>query len=144
MCPWRRILRVIYGINEFVSHKTVEFGIDVGLESQHVRSSKLPAGSEHAINPVGAPRSLPLHADRIRITIRRDAPVCSGDNSGRRIQHTWQLVKRKVAGPLVRVVAATHWEAAISRGANRNFAGRLVSNVAIDVRINDALAGRVK
>src|SRR5258708_23805305 len=78
-CPLRGILRVVYGIYKFVGYKTIEFGIDISFEGQHVGDRKLPAGPEYAINPVSAPRSLPLHADGVRVTVRCDSPVRSGD-----------------------------------------------------------------
>src|SRR5205823_10159968 len=121
--------------------KPVKLRIDISFEGEHVRGRKLLARSENAINPIGAPRRFPLRADRIWITVGRNAPIRGANNPRAGIHYAGQLFEWDVARPLMRVVTPVSGQAAITGGANRNFSCGLVSDIAIHICINDVLAG---
>src|SRR5579863_4374653 len=135
---------MIHRINKPLPKKAIQIRIDIGLERQHVSRGKLLPRFQHPINPSRAPGSLPFRAEGVSITVRRDPAVCRGDDSGRRIEYAGQLLKRNVAYPFMSIVAAVLRQTAITRGANGDLSGSLIADVAIDIRIENVLAGRVQ
>src|SRR5437764_10355631 len=127
---------MIDGVDETLGRKEFGFGLNVSLQREHVGGGKLAARFEDVIDPRGAPRRFPLHADGIRITVGSDSPIRRGDNSGRRVVDVRKLVERYVGCPLVGVVGAAYRETAVSSGADRNFAGSVVADVTVDVGID--------
>ena len=86
----------------------------------------------------------PLDAHQVGIAVRRDAAIGGRDDARRRIENAGQLVEGKVAGPLVGSHLAGHGQRAVAGGAQRNRARRLVADVAVDIGIDDVLAGRAE
>ena len=91
-----------------------------------------------------SPGSFPFHADRVRIIIGRDSSVGGGDDSRGRIVDAGKLVEGNVAGPLVGVVCAADGQAAVSGGANWNFARGVIADVAIHVGVHHVLSRRIE
>src|SRR5262249_39511495 len=62
----------------------------------------------------------------------------------RRIQHVRKLFEWQIAFPTMRVISSRNRKQAIAARTNRDFAGRLVSNVSIDIGIDDVLRRSTK
>ena len=135
---------VIDGVHEALGAEAIERRNNVGLDRQHVRRRELLAGIQQLVDAFRAIGRHPLDAQRVGISVGRDAPVGRGDDSRRRIVHAGKLVVRNISGPLVRVVIAGHGNRAVARRADRNQPGCLVADVPVHVGIDDILSRRAK
>src|ERR1700722_2140711 len=118
--------------------------MNVGLQRKHVCGPEPPAGFQHVVNTCSAPRSLPLHADRIRVVVWSDSAIGCSNDSRRRIGDMRKFVEWDIAGPLVIVVCAAYRQAAVASRSSGNFARGLVADVSIDIRIHYVLSGGIE
>src|SRR5947199_6589600 len=104
---------MIDGVDDTLGCKEFGFGLNVSLQREHVGGGKLAARFEDVIDPLGAPRRFPLHADGIRITVGSDSSVRGGDDSRRRVVDVRKLVEWYVRCPLVGVGGAAYRETTV-------------------------------
>ena len=79
---------------------------------------------------------------KVRIISTDDALIRSNDNSVRWIEKCRQLGNGNVAGPFARVGRTVVWHAAIARLSDRHYTRRVITDVAVDVGIDDVLSRR--
>src|SRR5207253_10131632 len=97
---------MINRVNETICAEAVPLGVNVVLQSEHVRWGEFLARLQHTVNAIRPPRRLPLRADGIWIPVGSDAAVCCVHNTRSGIENAGQLVERNVANPFVEIVAA--------------------------------------
>src|SRR5581483_5000022 len=141
---FRQPLRMIESVDKALCAESVERGIDVGFEREHVSRSKFLSRLEHAIDTLRAPGRIPFHAQKVRVVIRSNSAVGRSYDPPWRVEETGQLFKRHRAGPIVSVISAGNWHAAIPARANGDTSGRVITNVSVDVRVDHVLTRRVQ
>src|SRR5690349_8932096 len=118
--------------------------VNISLDATKIITRELWLFTQQIEDAARAIRLCPRVREKVWIIGPDNSLVRSDDDSRRRIKNRRQLRHGNVAGPLARVSRSVVRNTAVTRLPDRHHASRVITNVTVDIRVDDVLRGRGK